>query len=54
MFVLLTAEIDAILKKKFCKRNIVTFFYSGVGKIIFALLINVVTGHMIISFINIE
>lgn len=50
----LPAEIDVILEKKYCKRYMVRSFCAGSGKIIFALLTEVIANYAIITFINIR
>lgn len=49
---LLPAEINIILEKKCCKKNMVRSFYSSGGKIVFALLTEIIADHVIITLIK--
>lgn len=51
---LLTIEVNAILKKKCCKKNMLSFFYFANRKIVFALLKKVIVGHVVIIPINLK
>ena len=51
---LLPVETDAILEEGCCKRNVIRTLCSGGGEMIFALLTEVVAGHVVISLIYIR
>lgn len=51
---MLPAKIDAILKEKCCKKYAIRFICSDSGKIIFALLIKVIVGPVVITHINVK
>lgn len=51
---LLLVETDAISKEKYYKKYAVAFFYSGSGKIVFALLTKVIVGYVVIISINVR
>lgn len=51
---LLQAQIDPILEEKCYKKNMVRFFYSGGGKMVFALLTEVIVSHVIFTPLKIK
>lgn len=54
MLVLLPAEIFIVVEEKWYKKNTTRSFCSSDGKIIFALLAEVITGHVFITLINVR
>lgn len=51
---LLQEKTNVISEEKCCKRYIIRFFCFDSGKLIFALLAKVITGHVVITSINIR
>lgn len=51
---LLLAEVDIVLEKKSYKKNMIRSFYSNNSKIVFALLIEVITSHIIVTVIIVK
>lgn len=51
---LLLAKVDMVSEAKYYKKNIVESFYSNGSKMVFALLTEVVIGHLVIISINIK
>lgn len=54
MLILLLAEIDTISEEKYCKKNIVKFFYSNCSEKVFIFLTKVVIGYIVINSINVR
>lgn len=51
---LLPVKANTVLEKSCCKKNTVRLFYSGGSKMVFELLIEVVTDYVINIFINVK
>ena len=54
LLVLLPAETDAVLEKRCSKKYVVRSFCSGSSKMVLILLTEVVTGHIVITPLNIR
>lgn len=54
MLILLLVEANTISEKRYCKKNMVGFFYFNISKMVFILLIEIVANHVVITFINIK
>ena len=46
LFILLSAEIDSILKKRYCKQNLLWLGDSCNGKVVFTLLAKIIALHV--------
>lgn len=51
---LLLAKVDIVLEKRYYKKNIIRSSCFDYGKMVFALLIKVITSYIVITLVNIK
>lgn len=54
MLILLPAETNAVLKEKYCKKNIIRYFCFSCCKMIFTLLTKIVAGYIVVTSKNVR